>query len=115
MRNVLLLLMISFSMTVFAEKREWQDPELNEINRAPMRAAFFAYSSEEAAKEGKKEQDQNFFSLNGMWKFNWVEHETERPVDFYRMDFEDQHWVDFPVPASPTISREGPSRPFWKL
>lgn len=38
-------------------------------------------------------------SLNGMWKFNWVQNETEKPVNFYQVGFEDQCWVDFPVPG----------------
>ena len=34
-----------------------------------------------------------------MWKFNWVENATDCPTNFYQVDFEDKHWVDFPVPA----------------
>ena len=54
MQKILFFLIFSFSMTVFAEKKEWQDPDLNAINRIPMRAAFFAYSSIETAKKGGK-------------------------------------------------------------
>lgn len=48
---------------------------------------------------GVREKASNFMPLNGMWKFNWVKDQTERPVDFYQVDFEDQYWVDFPVPG----------------
>lgn len=51
------------------------------------------------AEQGVREESSNFLSLNGMWKFNWVKDQTERPVNFYRLDFEDQYWVDFPVPG----------------
>ena len=86
-------------MTTFAQKKEWLDPELNAINRAPARADYFAYPSREMAEQGVREESSNFLSLNGMWKFNWVKDQTERPVNFYRLDFEDQYWVDFPVPG----------------
>lgn len=99
MRKFLLSVCVCLSMTTFARQKEWQDPQVNAINRAPMRAAYFAYPTAEAAQSGRKEEAPNFLSLNGLWKFNWVRNETERPVNFYRVDFEDQHWVDFPVPG----------------
>ncbi len=99
MRKFLLSIGVCLSMTTFAAVKEWQDPQVNAINRAPMRSAYFAYPSVEAAQQGCRAKASNFMSLNGMWKFNWVEHETERPVHFYQENFEDQCWVDFPVPG----------------
>lgn len=83
----------------FAQQKEWQDPGVNAINRATTRAAYFAYPSAEEAQAGIKEEASNFMSLNGCWKFNWVKDLTDRPEHFYRLDFEDRHWVDFPVPG----------------
>ena len=97
MKKLLLCLGLCLSMTTFAQKKEWLDPELNAINRAPARADYFAYPSREMAEQGVREESSNFLSLNGMWKFNWVKDQTERPVNFYRLDFEDQYWVDFRV------------------
>lgn len=77
----------------------WQDADKNAINRLPMRADFFAYPSMEEAERDGREQSADFLSLNGTWKFNWVKDQTERPVSFFRTDFEDKHWVDFPVPG----------------
>ena len=99
MKKLLLCLGLCLSVTTFAQKKEWLDPELNAINRAPARADYFAYPSREMAEQGVREESSNFLSLNGMWKFNWVKDQTERPVNFYRLDFEDQYWVDFPVPG----------------
>ncbi len=99
MRKFLLSVCVCLSMTTFATRKEWQDPQVNAINRVPMRAAYFAYPSVEAAQQGCREDASNFLSLNGLWKFNWVKNETERPVRFYEEGFEDQYWVDFPVPG----------------
>lgn len=33
--------------------KEWQDPEINAINRAPMHTDYFAYESAEAIGNGK--------------------------------------------------------------
>ncbi len=99
MKKWLLGVCICFVMTTFAQKQEWQDPAVNQINRAETRASYFAYPCEKCAEKGVKEQAHNFMSLNGLWKFNWVQDQTDRPVNFYRTDFEDKHWVDFPVPG----------------
>lgn len=99
MRKLLLNLCVCLSVTTFAQKKEWLDPELNAVNRMPGRAAYFAYPCEKCAMKGIKEESANFISLNGMWKFNWVNDLNERPVGFYKTDFEDQYWVDFPVPG----------------
>lgn len=34
--------------------KEWQDPEVNAVNRAPMHTNYFAYESGDAATVGKK-------------------------------------------------------------
>ncbi len=99
MRKWFVVLCMSLAGTTFAQKKEWLDPAVNQINRAPARTAYFAYPCEKCAREGVKAEAANFMSLNGLWKFNWVKDQTERPVNFYKTDFEDRHWVDFPVPA----------------
>ncbi len=99
MRKWFVVLCMSLAGTTFAQKKEWLDPAVNQINRAPARTAYFAYPCEKCAREGIKVEAANFMSLNGLWKFNWVKDQTERPVNFYKTDFEDRHWVDFPVPA----------------
>ena len=62
--------------------QEWKDPRINEVNRAPMHANYFAYESADAAKKGVKENSANFMSLNGSWKFFWVKDADARPTDF---------------------------------
>jgi beta-galactosidase len=92
-------LLLLAATTLAAQVPEWLDPRVNQINRAAARADFFAYTSPELARKCVKENAGNFLSLNGTWKFNWVKDQTDRPVHFFREDFEDAHWVDFPVPG----------------
>ena len=78
---------------------EWHDPRVNEVNRAPMRTSYFAYATEDEAREGNMEASSNFMTLNGMWKFNWVKDADRRPTDFYMTDFNDKGWDDMQVPG----------------
>ena len=79
--------------------KEWQDPELNQVNRLPMHTNYFAYENAQKAKAGIREKSENFLSLNGIWKFNWVKDCDMRPTDFYRVDFNDKGWATMPVPG----------------
>ena len=37
--------------------------------------------------------------MEGMWKFNFVKNYTDRPKDFFKPDYDDSSWTDFPVPG----------------
>ncbi len=98
-KNVLICALASLGLTAFAQQKEWQDPNVNAINRAPMHTNYFAFESEQAALKGCKVSSDNYMTLNGTWKFNWVEHADQRPTDFYKVDFNDKGWDDLQVPA----------------
>lgn len=79
---------------------ELQTPEIVSVNRMPMRATAFAYENRDLAEKRVKEDSKYFLSLDGQWKFNWVQDPHDRPVDFYKTDFDDSKWANFPVPAN---------------
>lgn len=82
-----------------AQNNEWRDPEVNSVNRAPMHTNYFAYASADEATKGIKESSENFMTLNGTWKFNWVRNAEARPTDFYQTSFNDKGWNNMQVPA----------------
>ncbi len=86
---------------------EIEDPSIVEINKEPARATFFPYESAKVAKSGNPANSKYFQSLNGDWKFHWVKNPNDRPTDFYRTDFDDSKWADFPVPANWEINGYG--------
>lgn len=86
---------------------EIQSPELVQINRMPMRAHGFGFESEALAKANQREESSFYHSLNGMWRFRWVKNPTDRPLDFFKPDYDDKHWTDFPVPANWEVNGYG--------
>lgn len=78
---------------------EWQDTKVNQLNRAPMRSSYFAFEDQKAALSGVKESSENFMSLHGKWKFQWVKDATDRPTDFYKTDFNTKSWGEISVPG----------------
>lgn len=83
----------------FAQNNEWRDPNVNQINRAPMHTNYFAYPNEDSALKGCKESVENYMSLNGTWKFFWVKNADMRPTDFYQVNYNDKGWDDMKVPG----------------
>ena len=87
------------AMVAGAQTNEWQDPEVNAVNRAPMHTNYFAFESADAARCGNRELSSNFMTLNGTWKFNWVADADARPADFWKADYDDGDWATMPVPG----------------
>lgn len=38
-------------------------------------------------------------SLDGTWKFNWVKQPSDRPIDFYKENYNASSWKDIQVPS----------------
>lgn len=99
-RQTITGLLAAFAVAASAQSfTEWQNPEVNAVNRAPMHTSYFAYESAEAAGRGVKENSSNFMTLNGTWKFFWVKNSDARPTDFWKVGFNDKGWNDMPVPG----------------
>ena len=93
-------LFAALALTANAQSfKEWLDPEINAVNRAPMHTNYFAYESADAAMQGKKAQSTNYMTLNGTWKFSWVRNADQRPTDFWKVGFNDRGWNNLQVPA----------------
>ena len=97
-RFILLLFVCLISCGLHAQTfKEWQDPTLNEVNRAPMHTHYFAYSATEDA--AAPESSVNYISLHGKWAFNWVQNADQRPTGFWEPGFNDKGWDTMVVPG----------------
>ena len=101
MKKQILLTALSLCLPLMAgaQANEWLDPTVNQVNRLPMHAAYFAYEDRELADAGDPKQSDNYMSINGTWKFNWVRHADQRPTDFYAVGYDDRDWGTMPVPG----------------
>ncbi len=102
MKTVLLFALILISVYAAAQspERAWQTEAVSEINREPMRASYYVFENRAMALTGDWHQSANYISLNGAWKFNWVENPVAAPKDFFRVDYDDKAWGEFQVPAN---------------
>lgn len=99
--KLLAISLAAFALSAFSQTfSEWQNPEVNEVNRAPMRSESFAFKKgETGTSKIDRKKSANYLSLNGDWKFNWVNDASSRPVDFWKKDFNDKSWGTMKVPG----------------
>jgi len=101
MRKLLLSIACLMALQSFAADKTpvWKDPTVNQVNREQRHAVFFAFESEDLAKQGDKTKSSRYLSMEGMWKFNFVKNHQDAPKDFFGLKYDDSKWVDFPVPG----------------
>ena len=96
----LCLAMLSMSSGAQAQSESrWQNVNINQQNREPRRANFFAFENLEKAQSFDKKKSANYLSMEGMWKFNFVKDHNKRPANFFALRYDDSQWKDFPVPG----------------
>ena len=98
MKRTILSALCFLSLQLFAIPM-WQDPQVNEKNREPARADFFAFESKEKATQGNAESSERYLSLNGIWHFSWYEHLAEYPENFYALNYNDNSWDSLRLPC----------------
>lgn len=103
----LLIAILSISSLEAQLPPEMQNPELVCENRMPMRNSAFCFENVQTAKQYNRENSTNFFSLNGIWKFDWVKDPNQRPKNFYETSFDDSKWANFIVPSSWEVNGYG--------
>lgn len=88
-------------------KNDWENEQVFERNKEEGRATFipFANTKEMQADASyltpwKRTNSSRYLLLNGNWKFHWVKQPSERPVDFYKTNYDVSGWNEIPVPSN---------------
>jgi beta-galactosidase len=92
----------SYEGVAFTEKepRDWENPGMFNMNREEPRATFISYPDPSDALQMVKENSPNYLSLDGIWKFNWVNSPDERPYWFFMEDYDTRDWDEIEVPSN---------------
>jgi beta-galactosidase len=90
---------------------DWENPRVSSINTERPHATFVPFPSRDEALRLRPEQSPNVLSLNGQWKFQWSPRPADRPLAFFRADFDDAPWGDIAVPG--TMEWQGHGKPLY--
>ncbi len=95
-----ILSILFFNIDAKAQGNDWENPAVFQINRLPARATFMYYPEKNAAIQDNYELSPYYLTLNGQWKFNWVPKPADRPVNFYKTDYNHSNWKEISVPGN---------------
>jgi len=79
---------------------EWENEQNLSLNKLPPHATLTPFPDVQTALKILPEYSPFVRSLNGNWKFHWVKQPSERPIDFYKTDFDVSNWKTIPVPSN---------------
>ena len=82
------------------DKNDWDNSELIGQNKASGHCTFIPYQGRETALERTEESSIYYNLINGNWKFHWVRKPVDRPLDFWKIDYNASNWAEIPVPSN---------------
>ena len=80
-------------------KIDWENPTMIGQNKEPAHNTLIPFNDFHSALKSY-EDSKNYQSLNGNWKFNWVKKPSDRPTNFYEVDFDEGNWDIIDVPSN---------------
>jgi len=98
-RTALLTLAVLMAASLQAQ-HDWQNPYVFAINKLPAHAHFVSFGKDAPFEMGMQESSERYRSLNGTWKFRWVEKPADKPDGFWSLHYNDDTWDSIPVPAN---------------
>jgi beta-galactosidase len=86
---------------------EVENEQVLGINKELYHATLMPYKDRSESLTANRRASTWARSLNGQWKFHWVPRPEERPVDFYKPDYDVSAWKEIPVPSNMEVQGYG--------
>lgn len=83
-----------------AEPLDWENPKLVGRNKEAPHCTGMPFADAESALALPREDSPFCRVLNGDWQFHWVPKPADRPLDFFKPDFDASRWARIPVPSN---------------
>ena len=104
MKNLLTVAcLVILPLTSIAQGERYKqitDPQLTSIRKEAPRSSFTSYTNEKDAAVNNRKDGTFRLSLNGKWKFNYVDSFSTRPTDFMLPEKNVSDWADIQVPGN---------------
>jgi beta-galactosidase len=81
-------------------QNDWENPRVFQINKEYPVATFLPYADEATAIVDNYAKSPYYELLSGKWKFHWVPKPADRPMDFYKENYDVSKWKEIKVPSN---------------
>jgi len=88
-------------------QNDWENPRVFQINKEYPVATFLPYADEATAIVDNYAKSPYYQLLSGKWKFHWVPKPADRPLDFYKENYDVSKWKEIKVPSNWEIEGYG--------
>ena len=82
------------------QKPYWQDVEVVKVNKEYPRTSFMTFDNKDNALSKKFEESKYYHSLNGTWKFFFVDGYKQLPENITDPSISTNDWADIQVPGN---------------
>lgn len=93
-----------------AAQNDWENEHVFEKNKMDARVTSYSFKNAKDALEGNRNKAR-VVSLDGTWKFKFVDKSEDRPTDFMASDFKGTGWDEIEVPSNWEL--EGYGQPIY--
>jgi beta-galactosidase len=100
MKQLIAILLTLICNISLAQQNFWEDPSVFQQNMEQPHAFFTLYEDEVKAKADDFKKSPYYQSLNGEWKFTYVDKVANRHQEFYKTDLDDSQWKNIKVPSN---------------
>lgn len=97
--TLLCLFFFTVNLSVSAQRELLHYIENEQVVGEHKEAAHATFYSLNAGEADFK-YSTNYQLLSGNWSFNWVKNPADRPLDFFKIDYDTRGWDSIPVPSN---------------
>ena len=99
---VLLLAFVFFNSGIAQDNfpADIENPKMFNKNKEEPHVTLLPFDNAEGVMENDWKKYPYYQSLNGTWKFHWVNNPADRPEEFYKPEFNANDWDNIPVPSN---------------
>jgi beta-galactosidase len=98
--NILIFLFPVIANAQLFSFTEWENQTLVERNKEKAHATLIPFADEAGVIKDDEFLSPFYKSLNGTWKFNYVDKPADRPTTFFQPNFNDNSWKSIAVPSN---------------
>ncbi len=102
-KSSIVIALCCIGTTSIAQKNDWENPLVVGINKENYHSTLVLPSEKSKCSE--------CISLDGVWKFKWSPDPQNRPMDFYKADYNPDGWDSIEVPG--TWQLQGFGKPIY--
>lgn len=98
--QLVMALLLTTGLFSQSANNDWENPALFELNKEKPHATFLLFDKQQDVVADDYSRSPYYQSLNGNWKFTYVDKHEDRIRDFYREDLPTASWKDIKVPSN---------------